>query len=69
MGICDSHTVMEFADDLCSMKIKSLLWHCQYTAVTCSDYYTFNTLIMNVFVNPLVTYFFESKIRRMGTSV
>ena len=24
---------------------------------------------MNEFVNPLVTYFFESKIRRMGTSV
>ena len=45
MGICDSHTVMEFADDICSMKIKWLNNYCGIVStlhVTCSDYYAFN---------------------------
>ena len=35
MGICASHTVMEFADHyICNMKIRYLSRHCRYT-VTC----------------------------------
>ena len=36
MGICASHTVMEFADHcICNMKIRFLSRHCRYTLLTC----------------------------------